>query len=473
MLIHGCKKTNATGSSGSGVSTSGTIVTSLPASVTSVGKPVGSPVTKTIGPAGGSLVSANGVVEIKIPPGALSANTAISIQPVMNEMPGSLDTLAYDLLPNGTKFNSPATITFHYTSDQVPDNRAEFLFVAYQDSSGAWAADAKQRDYDTTAKTVSLDISHFTIWNFGEQFTLGEKFIIHGKPLTLRSFETSIITVNETYAENDHGEAKIIQDNIVDGKYLTDWSVNAIPYGNTAFGTISPNGSQATYLSPIQILDATTVYVTVHINIKLAIWKKGKEVQQIDGFTKKIAIRLEPYHTYMLTVVLKYVDSAVDSYDPANNLLPVYTDIVVLHLKVQAKLSQPIATLIETSNSEPSVTPSSYNYQFTKWEWLPDPYGVINVSDVKTDEAYAGLFSADSILQFDVTHTNAYLPGFKVTNLTGGGVAQFEQARAFSGIPQDFKIEFKANDHSNADNFSYTYSEGALGKWFYVTAWGQ
>src|SRR5258708_3260287 len=58
--------------------------------VTSVGSPLGTPVSKSIGSAGGIVVSDDGQMQIDIPAGALALNTHITIQRVTNEMPGSI-----------------------------------------------------------------------------------------------------------------------------------------------------------------------------------------------------------------------------------------------------------------------------------------------------------------------------------------------------------------------------------------------
>src|SRR5882724_5183128 len=58
--------------------------------ITTIGTPVGNPVTGNIDASGGSLTSADGKLGLVIPPGALSASTAISIQAVTNTAPGGV-----------------------------------------------------------------------------------------------------------------------------------------------------------------------------------------------------------------------------------------------------------------------------------------------------------------------------------------------------------------------------------------------
>jgi hypothetical protein len=49
---------------------------------TAIGAPDGKPVSKEIGPAGGSITSDDGRVELIFPEGALTTATVISIQPL-------------------------------------------------------------------------------------------------------------------------------------------------------------------------------------------------------------------------------------------------------------------------------------------------------------------------------------------------------------------------------------------------------
>src|SRR5450432_794725 len=148
-----CVKTSSTGNNSSGSSDTS-------AAVTAIGTPIGSPVTKTIGAAGGTIISGDGRAELIIPAGALSSDLAISIQPITNECPNGAG-VAYDFLPNGTKFLIPATLTIHYTDDDE-DGTIPYLFsLATQDSLNQWNVDV-DKDVDTVNKTVIFDIPHFS-----------------------------------------------------------------------------------------------------------------------------------------------------------------------------------------------------------------------------------------------------------------------------------------------------------------------
>ena len=81
---------------------------------TEIGAPMGAPVTATIGAAGGTLVSPDGVLSLEIPAGALAADTAVGIQPIAHLAPGGVGA-GYELTPEGTTFAKPVTLRFKYT----------------------------------------------------------------------------------------------------------------------------------------------------------------------------------------------------------------------------------------------------------------------------------------------------------------------------------------------------------------------
>lgn len=58
-----------------------------PAPPTELGKPVGSPTTQTIGPAGGTLTTADGKLALTFPKGAVSQDTPVTVQEVENTAP--------------------------------------------------------------------------------------------------------------------------------------------------------------------------------------------------------------------------------------------------------------------------------------------------------------------------------------------------------------------------------------------------
>ena len=59
--------------------------------VTLVGTPTGPAVTASIDASGGKLSSADGMLQLIVPAGAVSVATTFSIQPITNHCPGDLD----------------------------------------------------------------------------------------------------------------------------------------------------------------------------------------------------------------------------------------------------------------------------------------------------------------------------------------------------------------------------------------------
>ena len=230
--------------------TTNTTVEHEPA-ITPVGTPEGDPITKTIGISGGSIVSPDSVMERELR--ALPANTDITIQPVTNGAPGGIG-LAYDLLPDGTTFSKPATLTFHYTDEDINGSSPLDIYMAYQDKAGAWISDLQNQALDTLAKTTSLDINHFTIMSMGADYPR-----IVGGPLTLKAGQASNMFVIESFViEGPNGERRT-QAEPVPANLVSDWKVNSVPGGNSSNGTIVGTGTSAVYQAPAYIERRRTV----------------------------------------------------------------------------------------------------------------------------------------------------------------------------------------------------------------------
>lgn len=80
--------------------------------------------TAVIGPSGGSVVSADGVVELDVPAGALSGATTITIAASSATSPDAVGPL-YDIEPTGTRFAVPAKLTIHYDPKRIPAGATE------------------------------------------------------------------------------------------------------------------------------------------------------------------------------------------------------------------------------------------------------------------------------------------------------------------------------------------------------------
>jgi hypothetical protein len=354
--------------------------------MTNVGTPTGNPVSKTIGPAGGSIASADGTVQLTIPAGALSTSIVITIQPVSNECPGGLG-LGYDFLPNGTQFAKPATISFNYAQDDSL-NDPNLFFIAYQDQDNSWMADLAGVSLDTLGKTVSLDISHFTIYQVfagmyiydfqnGSEYERGQ----HNNLYVQETFNPEYATTVVNNSPIKLGSA------IVPGSAIDHW---ALLFTGPELGTLSTQSDNlyTTFTAPAHIDPAilfTFPEAFLHINILIP-GKNGK-TKTIKNPTLYRTLRFVPYYTYEIKInmtginlSLYYGDIYVDSASFQVDVDPEW--------KVNADGSRDVAnylvTLSKEVNSPPDDEPKHFEDNSYKIDWIPDSYGLINIMGATT-----------------------------------------------------------------------------------------
>jgi hypothetical protein len=123
------------------------------------GNAPGTPVTQTVGAAGGSVSVAGAVLQI--PAGALPADTTISITPNAGSIPSGYTGLSqlYAFAPDGTVFQKPATITL------TPSSQGSSPVVFWSNASGGYDA----LDTTSTSTGLSASIQHFSRGFVGER----------------------------------------------------------------------------------------------------------------------------------------------------------------------------------------------------------------------------------------------------------------------------------------------------------------
>lgn len=231
--------------------------------VTPVGTTMGQPVTATIGAAGGTLASADGTLQLVIPAGALVADTAFSLQPLSTTAPGAL--VAYRLGPDGTKFNTPATITFHYTADTLLGSSTSALGVAYQDADHRWRTLSNPVIKD---QTISVKTTHLSDWSLlqGWQLRPPSAKVKTGKTLALTVTYCTQIDVGSPNDGELYTLAAECQKDTDDlGALVSKWAVNGVTGGNGTSGTITQGNPTATYTAPPKAPSGTQA-VSVELN---------------------------------------------------------------------------------------------------------------------------------------------------------------------------------------------------------------
>lgn len=129
---------------------------------TSVGTPIGDKVSKEIGPAGGSLKSADGRLTLTVPNGAVKQNTSFSIQPITNTVDTGIGA-GYQLEPGDAAFSAPVELSVKYDDSDIEGTVPELLSMAYQDSKGAWHVQTNAK-VDPEGHTVTIATTHFSHW---------------------------------------------------------------------------------------------------------------------------------------------------------------------------------------------------------------------------------------------------------------------------------------------------------------------
>jgi hypothetical protein len=398
LVIYGCSKHHS--------GPSGNTPSDLPPAITPAGTPVDSGVVKSIGSGGGTITSADGRLQLIFPAGALSANTSIGIQAVTNTAPGGAG-VSYRLTPEGTKFATPVTLTFHYTNADAAGTFPYLFYIAYQDNTGKWYADSRNRTVDTVGRTVTLPIHHFSIW------TLGSQLNISAVPSLLNENERSAVSVYLVKESSQLVPDPLGGDDLatlpvsepLDPKVVTNWKVNGAAGGNAVDGTISGSGASATYTAPATIDKERTVQVSAEANYSMSYFNNGKLVASVNKFILFENITLEPGKLSFLVDVITTLKGTSEVYND------VYTDEV----KFQVDLDHIKVTVSNITNFAPKVSPSSGSSGTATATWVPDGIGITNMVS-----ATGFISSLDNSVSLLINHTGTVLPKWNVIDIYSG-----------------------------------------------------
>lgn len=240
---------------------------------TDVGTPSGSPVEKTIGPEGGTLSSADDLITIDVPAGALGADTLLGIQPLTSTAPNGLGA-GFRLTPAGTTFSSPVKLTFKPSADQLAGTALALTGMGYQDSSGVWHW-MRGVERDEANGLVSVTTTHFSDWSLvaGAQLRPSSASVQIGATLTL----TAVVC----YTEEEEQLAPIPGEEPVEPRFdcapegesvypvslinkLSNWAVNGAAGGDDTVGTITRvTWRTGLFTAPQDKPDPDTVAVSV------------------------------------------------------------------------------------------------------------------------------------------------------------------------------------------------------------------
>jgi hypothetical protein len=148
------------------------------AAVTMAGYTKGSTVMATIGPAGGTVTSSDGRLQITVPAGALAASTSIGVVTISNEAPGGMGN-AFRLTPSGQTFVKPVTLTYKPAAGELATDPPH-VGVAFQ-TAGAWKI-LPGLTADPAGTTFVVTTTHFTDFAYVASLMLdGSSALLAGK----------------------------------------------------------------------------------------------------------------------------------------------------------------------------------------------------------------------------------------------------------------------------------------------------
>lgn len=219
--------------------------------VTEKGTSTGAKATRTIGPAGGTLASADGRFAVDFPSGALAADTEIGLEPITNTAPLGRGG-AYRLTPDGAKFDQPVKLSFRLDAADVTGSSEEAAEIAFQDGEGHWRA-FEQHDLASDGsggKRVFAQTTHFTDYSLVLGWQLRPEY---ARVAPLDSLELKLAWCQP---EEYQDLAGLIYDcNAEDADLprlvtVNQWAVNGKAGGSLSDGVISGHGRTATYTAP-------------------------------------------------------------------------------------------------------------------------------------------------------------------------------------------------------------------------------
>ncbi|MGN6418667.1 MAG: hypothetical protein ACTHMC_14325 [Pseudobacter sp.] len=241
------------------------------------GTPLGTAVTKVIGPAGGSIASEDGRMSIVVPAGTVNANTTFSVQPVTNTL-GLGSGLSYRLLPENVTFNKDVEIRFNYNEQDLEGTEEDYLYLAFQNAEGYWAR-VRNRTIDKANKVLKVNTRHFSDWSVETSI----KLVNRGKSVLTGGETTSFAVVVDPALQKTELEDMtdlLGPEYVVMDRNIKEWKV---------FGAGSITKSQtleATYKAPATVAAASTDIVEATV-VDILNWRDPTEY----GTTGTLIIR--------------------------------------------------------------------------------------------------------------------------------------------------------------------------------------
>ncbi len=230
------------------------------------------PSSGRIGPSGGHLASADGVLRLQIPAGALAEEVELAIEPLTDTAPHGVGT-AYRLSPEGQIFLAPVQLAFAFGPEVTS---AGGLGVAFRAAGESWRA-LPRREIDSASRTVRASTTHFSDWALIEMLKLepASAQVAAGGTLQLEV----LFCIGEANGEEPVDLLPLCI-TLDDASELGAWEVNGVEGGAPATGTVTASGTRATFTAPATIPARNPVAVSV--DVRSGGTQAGKLVSNIE-----------------------------------------------------------------------------------------------------------------------------------------------------------------------------------------------
>ena len=270
--------------------------------VTAIGQSLGEPVaSKTIGAAGGNLLSKDGRLRIEVPAGALTSDQEVRIEAISDENPmGS--PKAYRLGPHGVAFQKPVTLTFFYQEEDYQHSAPEALAIATQDANRIWQIQGGAQ-LNKAEKTLSITTTHFSDWSFFETFRLEpvNKVVSVNSTVTLQ-----VTSIADFFVPITSGQQVPVGEPVnPTAEFIKKWTL-------TGAGNLQAQGASATYKAPATVPGSPNpVVISVEVDLK----RRGKYVVlayitiQNDDGEIEVSVAGGPWRKKLASPAVKFADN--------------------------------------------------------------------------------------------------------------------------------------------------------------------
>lgn len=249
--------------------------------VTEVGKPLGVPVSATIGPGGGKITTADGKLTLEIPAGALEKTENIKLQLTERTFPSGVGP-AFSVEPKDLKLKKPVSFIWHHGEDGVNGSAPEATGIAYQTEDGDWKGKV-----DVEIDKVKYSI-RARMPNFLHPMAFYEQYYMAPIAQELLPNQRVLLTV---FFEPGHHESEhqtpdelfvpiLGPRTALDKMDLKDWQLNGLTkisdQQKKVMGTLDliGQGAQAMYIAPECVLPKN--YSPTAVSVKLNLKQKGQ-----------------------------------------------------------------------------------------------------------------------------------------------------------------------------------------------------